>query len=263
MGLVALLPAVKAFLIDENGQFTDSQPVYIRNPEFAHEREEAGLHYAAFYLIASQWIGSVKNHYLDAFLRTGAHHQTKSTDECIGTCSDILNVINHYVDALQHLLGRLAIFPVDGIHLDSRCSVHRIVHLVPGVGIPADTMLRAEKGDKIDIFRIVQNINCGTEIAVHPARIGHKSHTLAFKPFKATTFKHLYSGAHLHDRSSIKYYRQECQQNGNQRYSHIFHFFTTLPYSGSTFSKPVTATVARQQTITIQKKFTYPAISWI
>ena len=256
MGLVALLPAVESFLIDENGQFADSQPVYIRNPEFAHEREEAGLHYAAFYLIASQWIGSVQNHHPDTFLRTGPHHQAESADESVGPGPDILDVINHYVDALQHLLGRLAIFPVDGIHLDSRCSVHRIVHLVPGVGIPADTVLRAEKGHEIDILGLIEYVDCGTEVAVHTARICHKTHTLALKPFKATAFEHLDAGTHLHSRGSIKHCRQECQQNGNQRCSHIFHFLTTLPYSGSTFSRQVTPAVAMQQTITIQKKFT-------
>ena len=256
MLLIAFLPAVQAFLIDENGQLADSQPVYIRNPEFAHEREEAGLHYAAFYLIASQWIGPVQNHHPDTFLRTGPHHQSESADESVGPGPDILDVINHYVDALQHLLGGLAIFPVDGINLYARCSVHRIVHLVPGVGIPADTVLRAEKGHEIDILGLIEYVDCGTEVAVHTARICHKTHTLALKPFKATAFEHLDSGAHLHNRSSIKYYRQECQQNGNQRCSHIFHFLTTLPYSGSTFSRQVTPAVAMQQTITIQKKFT-------
>ena len=248
--------SLETFLIDENGQLADSQPVYIRNPELAHEREEARLHEAAFYLIAAQRVRPVKNHYFNTFLGTGPHHQSESADESVGPGPDILDVINHYVDALQHLLGRLAIFPVDGINLYARCSVHRIVHLVPGVGIPADTVLRAEKGHEIDILGLIEYVDCGTEVAVHPARICHKTHTLALKPFKATAFEHLDAGTHLHSRGSIKHCRQECQQNGNQRSSHIFHFLTTLPYSGSTFSRQVTPAVAMQQTITIQKKFT-------
>ena len=104
MRLIAALSPVQPLFIDKNGKFADGQTINVRNLELAHEGMETGLHITALHLVSSERIRTVKHHYLNAFLSACTHDQTESTDESIGAGADILDIINHNVNAIQHFL---------------------------------------------------------------------------------------------------------------------------------------------------------------
>ena len=104
MRLIAALSPVQTLFIDKNRQLPYCKSIDIRNLELTHERMEAGLHITALHLVSSERIRTVKYHYFNAFFRAGTHDQTECTDESIGTGADILDIINHNVNAIQHFL---------------------------------------------------------------------------------------------------------------------------------------------------------------
>ncbi len=259
--LVPFLATVEAFLVQEDGKFADRETVDVGNFELADKRMEARLDETSLHLVASQRVRPVENHHLDVVLGAGAHHQAKSADESVGAAADVLDVIDHDVQPLKHLLAWLAVGAIDRIDRNSRLRILEILNVGTGVGIAADSMLGGEKRLKVHSRSLVKDVDGRAEIAVNSARIGHKTDILSHKSLKATAFKDFNPGAYnLFFRSRANGGRQCRGREQNREYSferfHIFidcHFF---PYSGSILrsARKVTATVAAQQAITIQKK---------
>ena len=80
---VTLLPPVHPLSVYHKGEFPDREAIYIRHRVLADEGKVARFHEVAFYLVASQRIGTVKHDHGYALLGTGPHHQAQGADEGI------------------------------------------------------------------------------------------------------------------------------------------------------------------------------------
>ena len=189
-GLVALLAAVQAFLVDQLRQLAHRQAIYVRNLELPDIGEEARLHVVAFDLAAVQRVGAVEHHHCHAVLGAGAHHQAEGADEGVGARAHVLDVVDHHVEALEHLGRRLAVLAVDGPDFQAGRLVEGVFGMAAGIDVTADAMLRREKPHQVHVFGLEENVDGRMELAVDAAGIGEQAHLLAFQAREAAVAKH-------------------------------------------------------------------------
>ena len=194
MRFLAGLAAVEAFLVYEAGKLANGEAVDEGNGELAHEGVEFRFHKGAFHLEAAKRVGAVKDQHLYAGLGAGAHHQAKRGNECVAAGSNVLDVIDHYVYPLEHLLRGLTGGAVQGIHRKAGCGVRAAFNFVAGVGVPTDAVLRAEEGHQVHLRGLVQDVNGGTEVPVHAAGVGYKANALSNQFLEAVALKDLDAG---------------------------------------------------------------------
>ena len=69
-----------------------------------------------FNLVTSERIRAVKNNDLDSLITACLHDKTQCTDECIRPHPDVLNIVNHDINAFKHFRGRLAVCTIKRIN---------------------------------------------------------------------------------------------------------------------------------------------------
>ena len=244
VGLVPFLVAVHPLFIDHLRQFPYRQPVEIRNFILADKREPGLFHQAAFHFQSPLRIGPVEHHYFNAQFPAGAHRQPQGADEGIGTGAHVLDIIDHHIDALEHLRRRFAGRSVQRIDGQASFLVYAVRHLSACIDIAAHPVFRAVKRHQIHFGSLLQYLDGGHQLAVHPAGIGQQAHAFAFENVKSPVPEYFHP---RFDRSG----RLQGQQREQQK-KRSFHFpnFSSI---GRRAAK-VTPTVHRQQTITITKK---------
>ena len=165
--------------------------------ELAHEGVITLLHQRTFHLVSAQRIGPVQHQDLNPGLAAGAHHQAQRGDEGVAAYPDILDVVHHHVDILEHRRRRLPRAPIKGEYRQPGFGVRAALYVVAGVGIATDAVLRTIERHQIHLRRLEQNVDGGTKVPVHPAGIGHQSHPLAAEFLEAIHLQHIDAREHL------------------------------------------------------------------
>ena len=209
--LLSVHPAVEAFLVDEAGQFADGEAVHIGDAEFTDEGEEVRFHEASLDLEAAQRVGTVQDHHFDVLLGTGTHHQAQGGDEGIGTGTDVLDVIDHHIDPLQHVGRRFPGGTVQGIHREAGFRVLAAGDMVTGVRIAPDAVLRAVQGHEVHLGRLEEDVDGGTEIPVHAGGVRYQAHPLAAEFLETIPLQHVDAGIDLGGERKARQREDQCQ----------------------------------------------------
>ena len=210
----------------------------------ADKREPGLLHQAAFHFQPPLRIGPVEHHHFDAQFPAGAHRQPQGADEGIGPGAHILDIIDHHIDALEHLRRGFARRSVQRIDGQAGLFIDAVRHFSARIDIATHSVFRAIQRDQIDLGGLLQNLNRGHKLTIHPAGIGQQAHAFAFENVKSPVPKYFHP---WFDRSR----RLQGQQREQQK-KRSFHF-PKISSIGRRAAK-VTPIVHRQQTITITKK---------
>ena len=185
MWKVPFLATVEAFFINEGREFPNRQSIDIGNLEFAHKRMEAGLDIVSFDFDSAEGIGPVEDENFDICFCARPHDKAQRADKGIGPGSDILDVIDHNVNPLQHLRGRLPRRPVERINGKSCPGVRAVSDVVSGIDVAADAVFGPIQSDKIDLRRIGEDIYRTAKVRCDAAGVCHQSDTLSHKRLEA------------------------------------------------------------------------------
>ena len=129
----------------------------------------------------AQRVGPVEHHHRDAQLGAGTHHQAERGDEGVGAAAHVLDVIDHDIDALQHLFRRLPGAAEERVYRQAGVGVLAGLHLAAGIHVAAHAVLRSVEGDQVDARRLEEDVDGGTQLAVHPGGVGDQPDALAFQ----------------------------------------------------------------------------------
>ena len=132
-------------------------------------------------LAPAQRVRAVEHHHRDAHLGAGAHHQAQRGDERVGPAAHVLDVVDHDVDAFEHLAGGLARVAVERMHGQAGALVPAGLDLAAGPDVAAHAVLWRVEGHELDVGRIVEDLDGGAELAVHPGGVGDQADALAFQ----------------------------------------------------------------------------------
>ena len=195
-GFLAVLAPEHTFIVNHQCKFPYGKAIYIRYGILADERKEARFHETSFHLVPAERVGTVEDN--DLYIPCGAflHDKPESAYECIGTGADILYVIYHYIYPLQHVRGGAARIAVQGIYRQTRGRISEILHFAACIYVPPYPVFRAEKRHELHSRGVEQYVYRRVELPVHPARICHKPHALAFQHTEALFPEHFYAGFH-------------------------------------------------------------------
>ena len=126
--------------------------------------------------------------------------------------SDVLDVIDHHIDPLQHVGRGLPGGTVQGVHRKAGFRVLAAGDVVAGIGVAADAVLRPEQGDEIHLGCLEEDVDGGTEVPVHPGGIRHQAHPLVAELLETIPFQHVDAGIHLGGERKARQGKDECQQ---------------------------------------------------
>ena len=83
---------------------------------------------------------------------------------------------------------------IDGIDRKARGCIQGVRDIVSGIGVPPYAVFRSEKFHQIDVGSAEQDVDSGSQVAVHAAGIGNQSDLLSNETFEAPAFQHFDSG---------------------------------------------------------------------
>ena len=160
----------------------------------------------------AQRVGPVQDHHFDVLLGAGAHHQAQGGDEGVGAGADVLDVIDHHIDPFQHVGRGFPGGTVQGVHRKAGFRVLAAGHVVAGVGVPADAVLRAVQGHEVHLGRLEEDVDGGAEVPVHAGGVRHQAHPLAAEFLESVPLQHVDAGIDLGGQREARQRKEECQQ---------------------------------------------------
>ena len=177
--------------IEVERQLTWGLTIYVGYAELAHETLVAIFYDVAFDLLATEWVRAVQHYELFVELNAGLHQFAEGRDIGIAAATIVLNVINHHIDLVHHLLGGLAGLAVETVHLQACLRINIVVHMVTCVYIAAHTVLWTVEGHEINVFGFPEDVNGGLELAIHASGVGGQTYAFAFQKFETVFAENL------------------------------------------------------------------------
>ena len=85
----------------------------------------------------------------------------RHAEELLEGGTDILDIVDQYVNVFQHLWRSLAGFAVKRIYRQSGGGIFNVRHVVAGMYVATNPVLQTEEGNQIYVRCFMQNVNGG------------------------------------------------------------------------------------------------------
>ena len=124
-------------------------------------------------------------------LSASPHHQAEGADEGIRTAADILYIIHNYVQAGDHLRGRLTSSTVKRKYGKSCHRILAVLDTATSINVSAYTMLRGEELLQINLRGVIQYVDRGTQVTVNTTWISDQADPFPDQTFESPGFQNL------------------------------------------------------------------------
>jgi hypothetical protein len=171
-------------LVAQGRDLAGGHAVAVGDRDPADERAVAGEDGAALDVDAADGVRAIEDDDLDAGLGARLHHVEERPDVGVVARADVLDVVDHGVDAGEHLGARVQRRLAGAVERVHRQPGHRVARLADAdhvLGVAADAVLGAKQADELDAVARVEEVDDVAELDVDGRRVDEERDALAAK----------------------------------------------------------------------------------
>ena len=191
----ARIDADAAFALEHAHQLARSHAVAQRSAMPTHERLGSGVEERAAHRHAIDRVGAVEHDESHAVLGARFHAVPHRRDIGVEAATDVLDVEHDRVDALQHLLRRLACLAVERPDRQARRVVLAVADAFL-VELALQSVLGREDRDELDGRKVRKDVDRATAVRGEAGVVRHEADLAAFELLAVVAREHVDAAEH-------------------------------------------------------------------